>query len=248
MDNQDPYGFRRRFRSASLEELIGAFNRDVGNSGWVAARGSFHMALREAFLATGLDCSSFISDGGMSLRYRIRLEGSALVTLPDATTARPKPDSVRLSGGVEAEPQDIYYGLGRLGLLFVEPSVALEQIAFNTARTWGEFQRGAPSLYQRALGLCAVDDGGVDQSEHSPFDRAQIPAFHDGDFPDSPEQLMLDLLPKEVQDRFGKVSQTVHNGPYLSLDPRDEHAVVAALREAGFNCLLRQDLIDKMCE
>ena len=50
---------------------------------WVSARAAYLMALRDALLATGLDCSSFIDGKGMSLARRIRLEGGRLVTVPE---------------------------------------------------------------------------------------------------------------------------------------------------------------------
>ena len=84
--------FDERYKDASVEELVRAFNRDVGNRGWVSARGRFHIALAEAFLRTGLDCSSFIEtdeQGGptsMSLDRHIRLEGARLIQA-ETTTA-----------------------------------------------------------------------------------------------------------------------------------------------------------------
>ena len=83
MTNQDPYGFREHFRNASIERLVAAFNSGVGSTAWVSARAAYLMALRDALLATGLDCSSFIDGKGMSLARRIRLEGGRLVTVPE---------------------------------------------------------------------------------------------------------------------------------------------------------------------
>ena len=88
MGDQDLHGFRERFRNATIEQLVEAFNGDVGNPGWIGARGSFHAALKEAFLGTGLDCSSFINRGSMSLACRIRLEGQRLITMPSAPPCR----------------------------------------------------------------------------------------------------------------------------------------------------------------
>jgi hypothetical protein len=89
-DADDEYGYRARFRDAAVEELIAAFNHDVGNPGWVRARMHFLGALREAFLATGLDCSSFVDAGSMSLRRRIRHEGDRIVLVAeDLLVARP---------------------------------------------------------------------------------------------------------------------------------------------------------------
>jgi len=85
--------FRDRFRNASPQDLVDALNREVGSSGWVTARGFYLSALREAFLATGLDCSAFI-DGGMSLRCHVRLDGNRIVPIAEAPkSTREEPDS-----------------------------------------------------------------------------------------------------------------------------------------------------------
>ena len=84
MTSHDPYGFREHFRNASIEELVAAFNAGVGSRAWVSARAHYLMALRDAILATGVDCSSVIDvkAGSMSQARRIRLEGNRLVTIP----------------------------------------------------------------------------------------------------------------------------------------------------------------------
>lgn len=78
----DKYGFRQRFRESNVDELIDSFNGDVGKRGWVGARGVFLTALRDALLATGLDCSSFISDNGMAMDHAVKREGNAIVSVP----------------------------------------------------------------------------------------------------------------------------------------------------------------------
>ena len=55
-------------------------DREVGNPEWVTTRGFFLSALREAFLKTGLDCSSFIDGIGMTLTH-VRLAGDKVVRL-----------------------------------------------------------------------------------------------------------------------------------------------------------------------
>jgi hypothetical protein len=70
--------FRERFRNATPQQLVDALNRVVGNPGSVSARGFYIAALTEAFLATGLDCSSFIKGGRLTLVY-VRLNGDEVV-------------------------------------------------------------------------------------------------------------------------------------------------------------------------
>jgi hypothetical protein len=75
----DPYGYQERLSDCDSSELVRLFNAEVGNRGWVRARGHFLAALRGALLASGLDCTSVINSGGMNLDRRVRIDGSALV-------------------------------------------------------------------------------------------------------------------------------------------------------------------------
>jgi hypothetical protein len=75
----DNYGFREQFRHSTVEQLVAAFNHEVGKSGWVAARAVYLIALRDALLATGLDCSSFISDHAMEMDVIVTLHRNAIV-------------------------------------------------------------------------------------------------------------------------------------------------------------------------
>jgi hypothetical protein len=77
----DQYGFRQRFRESSVEELIATFNIGVGVCAWVSARAAQLVALRDALLATGLDCSSFISATGMAMDRKVKREGNAIVAI-----------------------------------------------------------------------------------------------------------------------------------------------------------------------
>ena len=75
----DEYGFRQRFRQFTPEELIAAFNRGVGSRAWVSARALYLSALRDALLATGFDCSSFISDSAMAMDRVVERKGQAIM-------------------------------------------------------------------------------------------------------------------------------------------------------------------------
>ncbi len=75
----DEYGYRARFRTDSVDELIASFNSGVGCHAWVHARGVYLVALRDALLATDLDCSRFISDKSMNMDRLIERQGDAIV-------------------------------------------------------------------------------------------------------------------------------------------------------------------------
>jgi hypothetical protein len=76
---EDEYGYKKMFKSYSIARLIAAFNGDAGHNGWVRARGFFLEALREAFLATGLDCSGFIDEEGMSMQRKVKRDGKRII-------------------------------------------------------------------------------------------------------------------------------------------------------------------------
>lgn len=59
------------------------FNGDRRTTAWVTARGYFQAALRDALIATDLDCTDFISDGGMSLGTDIEIVGAAIRPVDD---------------------------------------------------------------------------------------------------------------------------------------------------------------------
>ncbi len=87
---RDEYGYKKQFRSYDVDQLIRAFNGDVGNPGWVRARGFFLVALRGALLATGLDCSGFIDEEGMSVRCKIKREDARIIPAGCSKSAKLK--------------------------------------------------------------------------------------------------------------------------------------------------------------
>jgi len=81
--------FYLKYSAKRLDECIIRFNDDVGNGGWVSARGRMLRALMEIFLESGLDCSDFIAKihsdekeyDRMSVSKRIRIEGDKIVQI-----------------------------------------------------------------------------------------------------------------------------------------------------------------------
>jgi hypothetical protein len=92
--------FVARFKGFTDEELIGAFNRDVGNPGWVSARASYHVALHREFKLRGFDCSA-MAEFGWSLRSKIKLIGNVVLPLADvdAKPSRKEPRRTRRGPG-----------------------------------------------------------------------------------------------------------------------------------------------------
>jgi hypothetical protein len=70
--------FVARFREFTDEELIDAFNRDVGNPGWVSARASYLAALHKEFERRGFEYSAIGGAHRLSLGHKIRLCGNII--------------------------------------------------------------------------------------------------------------------------------------------------------------------------
>ena len=71
-DHQD------RLRALSNKELIESFNKDVGNPGWVRARGDFHLAMVEEFKRRNFDYSAVGNEVAVSWAKRIKLSGNTI--------------------------------------------------------------------------------------------------------------------------------------------------------------------------
>jgi hypothetical protein len=88
--------FDKRFKNASVADLVSAFNNDVGNPGWVTARGFYHAALQRALLASGVDCS-LITDGN-TMRFNRRIEVKSGRYVPTSEESQnPEPICARAS-------------------------------------------------------------------------------------------------------------------------------------------------------
>jgi hypothetical protein len=140
-------------------------------------------------------------------------------------------------------PLDLIYGELASSLVFVERSIAKENIAFRSATRWGDFRIGAPLLYERAIENLEAEEEALPH-DNQVFDPQEFDG--DGDFAHFPEQLMLNFIPEAIQERFGTVGDTVLNGPMLSLDPGHESEIVAALRAEGHTVERHDRLIEEL--
>ena len=71
--------YRQRLADCCIEELVESFNQEQPKQTFVSARARYLIALREAFLNTEFDCSTFISETGMSLDYPIEISDQSVV-------------------------------------------------------------------------------------------------------------------------------------------------------------------------
>ena len=73
--------FKRRMGNYSDEELIQAFNNEVGNPGWTSARAAYLVAIRDEFKERGYDYSAVGNEEGLSFARKIKLIGKKIVRL-----------------------------------------------------------------------------------------------------------------------------------------------------------------------
>ncbi|MDO8569238.1 MAG: hypothetical protein Q7R89_00390 [bacterium] len=87
VDHEKTYQeFKKRFSAMSDEELIGAFNREVGNPGWTSSRATYLSLLREEFEKRGYDYSAVGGNGGLSLKNKVELVGGKTVVIDEFNT------------------------------------------------------------------------------------------------------------------------------------------------------------------
>ena len=75
------------------------------------------------------------------------------------------------------------------------------------------------------------------------FDRMLVPGLVDSDWPPWPAQEMLKFVPKAVQANYGRVEESVLNGPFLKLDAKRKLDIIRELREAGYRVERHDGLI-----
>lgn len=84
-------------------------------------------------------------------------------------------------------------------------------------------------------------------NENDAFDRATIPGFCDGDWPDWPQQEMLNWIPQAIQKTYGQRVASTLNGPFLSFRTDDEKVIVEAFIELAYRCHRDDCLVRQAC-
>ena len=87
---------------------------------------------------------------------------------------------------------------------------------------------------QAELSLLLVDE---------PFDPELVPGVGDQVWPGRAETLMVDHLPQEIREQFGRVVEPMMSAPMLVIDASCAEALVAALEAAGHSCVRDDGLI-----
>ena len=106
--------------------------------------------------------------------------------------------------------------------------------AITTAKTWAEFQKLAPPHeYEQAM-RSVFDVAHLPwPSGSEPFDPDAFGPGEDDAFPPSPNEAMLDFLPKSVL-AVGRGPDTPGMGDWVAFQASQEHQVVGLLKSAGW--------------
>ncbi|MGW3611075.1 hypothetical protein ACWD6N_14455 [Micromonospora sp. NPDC005163] len=120
---------------------------------------------------------------------------------------------------------------------------AAEIRALASARTWGEARQVQMTHLWNPAGPDYYEPKD-DHADDKPFDITELGAIVDGDWPKMVTVRALDVLPQDLQDRYGEVVLTVHDGEYLKVPLDGEAELVAELRERGYEVTRDDELIN----
>jgi hypothetical protein len=70
--------YREQLSGCSIEELVEIYNLEQPKQVWMTARMYYLIALKKAFLESGYDCSSFISDSRMLFDFQVKIAGDKI--------------------------------------------------------------------------------------------------------------------------------------------------------------------------
>lgn len=77
--DEDRYGFARRFMTCTDQELVLAYNREVGKEKWASDRLDYLSHLYKELLVRELDCSAVLNGRSLSMQHRVALIDNKLV-------------------------------------------------------------------------------------------------------------------------------------------------------------------------
>ncbi|MCW3843699.1 hypothetical protein ONA70_26710 [Micromonospora yasonensis] len=120
---------------------------------------------------------------------------------------------------------------------------AAEIRALASARTWGEARQVQMThLWNPAGPDCYEPEDGY--ADDKPFDLTEVGAVVEMSWPRMVTTRAFDVLPQDLQERYGELVLTVHDGEYLKAPLDCEAELVAVLCERGFEVTRDDDLIN----
>lgn len=109
-----------------------------------------------------------------------------------------------------------------------------------------EVGRPVSGAREEALRVFMEKQGEDLPSDNTPFRPDDIPSYADGDFPPSPQLLMMDHVPVDVIEQYGRLNDTNFNGTFLHLEPSDRAPIISVLEADGYKCVPDQDLVESV--
>jgi hypothetical protein len=116
------------------------------------------------------------------------------------------------------------------------------------AKTWGELRAGLPvdvveEMLEGRPGAAGTDS----PPDDAPYAPEQMFGWDDADFPDWPQQRMLDWVPEDLLERHIGANTSVLNGDYADATLDDVEALVRDLEALGFSSARDDRLISFVC-
>ncbi|MEV1143930.1 hypothetical protein [Micromonospora sp. NPDC049799] len=133
-------------------------------------------------------------------------------------------------------------------LAFADADTATEEgaeiRALASARTWGEARQVQMTHLDNPAGPDCYEPDDDAYADDKPFKITEVGAVVEGYWPPMVTTRAFDVLPEDLQDQYGKVVYTVHNGEYLEIPLDREGELVPELREHGYEVTRDDDLIN----
>jgi hypothetical protein len=74
--------FSEKLNGLTNDELVKAFNDQVGNQGWTSSRGKY-LTVLHVLISRGIDMSAVSTESSTSYKHKVKLEGMKLVPIVD---------------------------------------------------------------------------------------------------------------------------------------------------------------------
>jgi hypothetical protein len=150
------------------------------------------------------------------------------------------------------EPIRLVYGRTQLhdSLAFADATTAeaeaAEIRAIATAATWGEARRLRTSHVSNPVAFDSPYDDPNPEPDDAAFAIGEVGPVIEGDWPPMVTSRTFDLLPQDLQARFGTSGFTTLNGDFLHISPEHEAELIAELRARGIEVTRDDTLINEL--
>ncbi|MFC7247595.1 hypothetical protein ACFQO7_34465 [Catellatospora aurea] len=150
------------------------------------------------------------------------------------------------------EPIRLVYGHAELhdSLAFADATTAAAEAAeiraIAAAATWGEARRLQTRHVDNPVAFDDPDDDPNTEPDDAAFDIKEVGPVIDGDWPPMVTSRAFDLLPEDLQARFGAGEFTAFNGDFLHIPVEREAELVAELRGRGIEVTRDDALINEL--